>query len=263
MCIFISIQKNSCYIIYTFNYNITNVNKIYDISGNFGTNNQILTSNGNNIYWSSSSLDTNYVTNSSLTSTLTNYVSTSASNTFTSLQTFNNGITVLNSTLSARDITASGLITANSGITVSGTINCLGGNILAPTQIIGDNTNNVATTAFVNICVNCNIRTPITAVGTTATISGPTAIRTLIIYAPTTGTTVSNFTIQANFLYQEYRFVNAGSTGANMTVKTLSGVMSGNANNKVAVGSTVTITPGNSLSFTYFNQTAVGWLLTT
>jgi len=31
--------------------NITNVNKIYDTSGIFGTNNQVLTSNGNNIYW--------------------------------------------------------------------------------------------------------------------------------------------------------------------------------------------------------------------
>jgi hypothetical protein len=32
-------------------YNITNVKKIYDISGNSGTNSQILVSNGNNVYW--------------------------------------------------------------------------------------------------------------------------------------------------------------------------------------------------------------------
>ncbi|MFN9906477.1 MAG: hypothetical protein ACK56F_10190, partial [bacterium] len=32
-------------------YNITNVQKIGDISGNYGTIGQILVSNGNNIYW--------------------------------------------------------------------------------------------------------------------------------------------------------------------------------------------------------------------
>ena len=97
----------------------------------------------------------NYVSNSSLTSTLANYATTaslsayatisslsayaskSVANTFSAMQTFTSGLTVSGSTSYVRDISASGLITANGGIKVPAgqTLDISGATVIANNTI--------------------------------------------------------------------------------------------------------------------------------
>ena len=118
------------------------------------------------------------MTTSSLTTTLAGYASKTVANTYTALQTFSSGLT------------STGVITANGGLTVpSGqTLTLTGATTVATTQAIGNNTTNVATTAFVNIYGVPKIITH-TAVGDYGALTITTMRTIYILAAGSTGTT--------------------------------------------------------------------------
>jgi hypothetical protein len=134
---------------------------------------------------------TSYVTNSSLTTTLLDYASKSAANTYTALQTFNSGLTVP----SGQTLTCAGTLT--------------GGAITATTQTIGNNATNVATTAFVNNYVVPTITNQVSA--GTITYS-PVSMRGVFVYCPSTALT-TNLVVSLNnpastYIGQTVTFVN-------------------------------------------------------
>jgi hypothetical protein len=89
----------------------------------------------------SSLINTNTTSITTLTDSLANYASKAEANTFAGLQTFNLGLTV----------------PANQTLTCNGTL--AGGTITATTQVIGNNSTNVATTAYVDRLFSVSVLT--------------------------------------------------------------------------------------------------------
>jgi hypothetical protein len=122
----------------------------------------VLTSSSLSSYATTSSLS-DYATTASLSSyallsSLSAYASMTVANTFTALQTFNLGLTV----------------PANQTLTCNGTL--AGGTITATTQAIGNNSTNVATTAYVDRGVSLSYLIG-PATGTSNTLPAQTVMR--------------------------------------------------------------------------------------
>jgi hypothetical protein len=218
-------------------------------------------------YETISDLQANYPSNTSLTTTLSSYATTaslsayatvtslssyaskSIANTFSAMQTFTSGLTVSGSTSYVRDISASGLITCNGGLTIpSGqTINLVGATILGPTPTV----------------------TFYSAVTTPYTIPAQTAMKIYFVFNGNSGSAI-RFNLSdpgANYIGQSITIVNYNS-GAGMLQVGLAnvagqGVGPGTTYNTGAglSNSIVTnITSLNNKTFTYIGTGAVQWV---